>query len=211
MHQCQKQAKMKRTIFYLTLIFLLAHNNVQAQNGESMPAPPPAPQLSINPDKWYVDASGGYFPRKDNSSWAAQASVGYRLSPTIALGIGGTYWGRVSLYKRSALGIGVQYRQVFWDYFIAKAEAGYVLKASLFNDFLDKEVEYVAKSSTPLYYKFDLNWRIRHYLTLGVSFHQTSNLKFLSRFPDTSTILDTWRINAFTVQLGIALDTPESN
>lgn len=208
---------MKKTIFYFTLISLLSLNTVQAQKSESTPSPIQkdstmslVPQLFINPDKWYVDASGGYFPKSDNSSWAAQASVGYRLSPISALGIGGTYWGRVSLYQRSALGIGVQYRHMFWDYFIAKAEIGYVLKASLANDFLDRKIGYEAKTSTPLYCKIDLNWRIRHFLTLGVSFHQTTKLKFLSSFPDTSTVLDSWRINAFTVQLGIALDTPES-
>lgn len=208
---------MKKTIFYLTLIFLLSLHNAQAQKGESIPSPTPkdsttslVPQFFINPDKWYVDASGGYYPKSDNSSWAAQASVGYRLSPTIALGIGGTYWGRVSLYQRSAFGIGGQYRQTLWENFIAKAEVGYVLKASLANDFLDRKIAYEAKTSTPLYCKIDLNWRIRHFLTLGVSFHQTTKLKFLSNFPDTSTVLDTWRINAFTVQLGIALDTPES-
>jgi hypothetical protein len=210
---------MKKTIFYFTLIFLplLSLNSTQAQNNEKSPSPTPkdsalsfVPQLSINPDKWYIDASGGYYPKSDNSSWAAQLGLGYRIKPTIALGIGATYWGRVSLYQRSAWGIGVQYRQLLGDYFIAKAEVGYVVKAALANDFLDSRITYEAKSSTPIYYKLDLNWRIRHFLTLGVSFHQTRSLKFLSSFPDTSTVLDTWRINAFTVQLGIALDTPES-
>ncbi len=209
---------MKAIIFYLIFTFLFSLNTAQAQKSESTPSPTPKdsalsllPQLSINPDKWYVDASGGYFPKSDNSSWAAQLGVGYRFTPTIALGIGTTYWGRVSPYQRSALGIGGQYRQTLWDNFIAKVEVGYVLKAALVNDFLDRKIVYEPKSSTPLYYKFDLNWRIRHYLTLGVSFHQTRNLKFLSSFPDTSTVLDNWRINAFTVQLGFALDSQESD
>jgi hypothetical protein len=209
---------MKKIIFYLTLFSLLSRHTAQAQNGESTPSPTPkdsalsfAPQLFINADKWYLDASGGYFPKSGNSSWAAQLGVGYRITPTIALGIGTTYWGRVGPYKRSAWGIGGQYRQTLWEDFIAKAEVGYVLKASLVNDFLNRKIAYEAKPSTPLYYKFDLNWRIRHFLTLGISFHQTLNLKFLSIFPDTSTILDTWRINAFTVQLGIALDSQESD
>jgi hypothetical protein len=209
---------MKATIFYLTLISLLSLNSTQAQKSES--SPPPTlkdstssiiPQLSINPEKWYLDASGGYYPKSNNSSWAAQLGVGYRITPIIALGIATTYWGRVSPYQRSAWGIGVQCRQTIWEDFIAKVEVGYVLKASLVNDFLDRKIAYEAKPSTPLYYKFDLNWRIRHFLTLGVSFHQTRNLKFLSSFPDTSTVLDNWRINAFTVQLGFALDSQESD
>lgn len=209
---------MKKTIFYFILIFLFSLNTAQAQKSESLPSPTPkdsalsiVPQLSINPDKWYVDGSGGYYPKSNNSSWAAQLGIGYRITPTIALGIATTYWGRVSPYERSALGIGGQYRQTLLEDFIVKVEVGYVLRASLMNDFLDRKIAYEAKPSTPLYYKFDLNWRIRHFLTLGVSFHQTRNLKFLSSFPDTSTVLDNWRINAFTVQLGFALDSQESD
>jgi hypothetical protein len=208
---------MKAGVFSLIIILCLTSQCLQAQNSISNTFPTSksakgySESITFNPDKWYLDASGGFFLRNNSSSWSAQLGAGYRLSPTAALGIGSANWGRISLYGRSAMGIGVQYRQILWDNFIAKIEGGYVLKSQLKNDSLERRIEYFAKSSTPLYYKFDLNWRIRHFLTLGISAYQTGNLKFLSYFPDTSTILDTWRINAFTVQLGIALDTRDAD
>jgi hypothetical protein len=48
-------------------------------------------------------------------------------------------------------------------------------------------------------------------LTLGVSACQTATLKFRSPLPDATTILDNWRINAFTIQLGVALDARDSS
>lgn len=208
---------MKAYLFSLMIIVLFTPHGLEAQNSMNSSLPimentnDYSERLTFNPDKWYLDVSGGYFPRNNNSSWSAQLGAGYRLSPTIALGIGSAYWGRISLYERSALGIGVQYRQIFWEKFIAKVEGGYLLKTQLSNDLLERRIEYLAKSSTPLYYKFDLNYRIRHFVTLGISVYQTCNLKFLSHLSDASTILDTWRINAFTLQLGIALDTRTSN
>jgi hypothetical protein len=208
---------MKAYFFSLMLIPLLAPQLLQAQNSTSSAhytsksAKNYSEPITFNPEKWYLDAAGGFFPRNNSSSWSAQLGAGYRLSPTSALGISSAYWGRISLYDRNALGIGVQYRQILWNTFIAKIEGGYVLKSQLRNDSLERRIEYFAKSSTPLYYKFDLNWRIRHFLTLGISAYQTGNLKFLSYFPDTSTILDTWRINAFTIQLGIALDARDTD
>jgi hypothetical protein len=198
---------MKASLLYLTLTFLLTLTTLQAENNHIKPmhipkdTTPKPESIHINPNKWYMDAGGGYFPRSNNSSWAGQLSAGYRITPTIALGIGGAYWGRINLYERSALGMGIQYRQTLWNYFIAKAEMGYVLKPYLNNDQLNRKLEYAPKSSTPLYYKFDLNWRIQHYLTLGVSACQTANLKFRSPLPDATIILDNWRINAFTIQL----------
>lgn len=165
--------------------------------------------LSINPDNWYLDAGVGYFPADNASSLAGQLGAGYRLSPTSAVGITGAYWGRISLYRRSAIGIGLQYRHILGDNFIAKAECGYVLKGYLQNELLSRTFEYVAKSSTPLYYKVDFHWRIQHFLTLGITAYQSSPLKFRSRFPDNfvAPTLDSWRMNAITVQLGVALDT----
>lgn len=204
---------MKASLLYLALSFLLISNTLHAENSNTDPVlipnstTPQSESIYINPNKWYLDAGGGYFPKNKNASWAGQLSTGYRLTPTVALGIGGAYWGRINLYERSALGVGIQYRQTILSNFIAKAEMGYVVNAYLNNDQLNRKFEYAPKSSTPLYYKFDLNWRIQHYLTLGVSACQTANLKFLSRLPDATTVLDNWRINAFTIQLGIALDS----
>ena len=208
---------MKTPLFYLIVTFLLAINTLQAQNNnndvELIPkdAKLKSASMYVNPDKWYLDAGGGYYPKVNNASRAGQLSAGYRITPSIALGIGAAYWGRINLYERSAWGMGIQYRQTLWENFIAKAELGYVLKPYLNNDQLNRKLEYLAKSSTPLYYKFDFNWRIQHYLTLGVSACQTANLKFRSPLPDATTIIDNWRINAFTIQLGIALDSRDSN
>jgi hypothetical protein len=204
---------MKAYLFSLLVLSTLIFNTLQAQNGESnfmaslKTQSTDSDPLSTDRTKWYLDAGGGYFPANNANSWAGQIGAGYRLSPNSALGIGGAYWGRISTYERSALGIGVQYRRILWDNFIAKIEGGYLIKANVNNLDVDKFMTYIAQSSTPLYYKCDLHWRIQHFLTLGISAYQTANLKFLRHLPDASTILDTWRINAFTIQLGIALDT----
>lgn len=209
---------MKGHIFSLMVIALLCTHKSQAQNGDNSfttfkkVAKSYSDPLSINPDNWYLDAGGGYFPADNASSLAGQIGAGYRLSPTSAVGVTGAYWGRISLYKRSAIGIGLQYRHILWDNFIAKAECGYVLKGYLQNNLLNRTIEYVAKSSTPLYYKVDFHWRIQHFMTLGITAYQSSLLKFRSRFPDAfvSPTLDSWRINAITIQLGVALDTRNS-
>jgi hypothetical protein len=209
---------MRGHIFYLMLITLLCIPKSQAQNSnKSFSTAKKAVKLdgdplSINPDNWYLDAGFGYFPATNASSLAGQIGAGYRLSLTSAVGIAGANWGRISLYQRSAIGIGLQYRHILGDNFIAKAECGYVLKAYLNNDVLNRTFEYVSKSSTPLYYKVDLHWRAQHFLTLGISAYQSSPLKFRTYFPDASVspILNSWRINAITIQLGVALDTRNS-
>jgi hypothetical protein len=206
---------MKRHLSALLIIALLCAHTSQAQSSANnftafkKTTRFDSDPLSINPDNWYLDAGGGYFPADNASSLAGQIGAGYRLSPTSAVGITGAYWGRISLYKRSAIGFGLQYRHILWDNFIAKAECGYVLKGYLKNDLLNRTFEYVAKSSTPLYYKVDFHWRIQHFLTLGITAYQSSPLKFRSRFPDTfvAPTLDSWRMNAITIQLGVALDT----
>jgi hypothetical protein len=204
---------MKVSFFSLLIFSTLVFNGLQAQNSESSfttsqkSKQTDSAPLSTSAEKWYLDAGGGYFPANNADSWAGQIGIGYLLSPKSALGIGGANWGRISTYERSAMGVGVQYRRILWNKFIAKVEGGYVLKAFLSNLDVDKYMTYIAQSSTPLYYKCDLNWRILHFLTLGISAYQTANLKFLRHLPDASTTLDTWRINAFTLQLGIALDS----
>jgi hypothetical protein len=205
---------MKASLFSLMAFSVLMFNRVQAQSSESNTTTSIkqtySDPLSTNLEKWYLDAGGGYFPANNADSWAGQIGAGYRLSSRSALGIGAAYWGRISTYERSSMGIGLQYRHNLGSNFIGKIEGGYVLNANLVNEAVDKDLTYMAKSSTPLYYKCDLNWRIGHFFTLGVSAYQTTNLKFLRHLFDASTTLETWRINAFTLQLGIALDTRNS-
>ncbi len=167
-----------------------------------------ADRFSVAIERYYADAGGGYFPESGNASWAGQLSAGYRFTPKTALGIGAAYWGRVNIFDRSALGIGLQVRQTVWERINLKAEIGYVLNARMYDGKLDKSMTYLANNSTPIYYKFDINWRIKHYLTLGVSATQTANLYFMRQLSDATTSFDNWRINAFTIQLGVALDSP---
>ena len=195
----------------LILSITLSINNLYGQDKPNV-APPPsdtshyADAWAINFDKFYADAGGGYFPQSGNASWAAQLSAGYRLTPKIAMGVGTAYWGRVNTYERSAFGIGVQYRHQVWNVLL-KGEIGYVLKPMMYDHKLNRKMDYVAQSSTPPYYKLDINWRIRHYLTLGISATQSGSLNFRRYVNDATSTIDNWRINALTVQLGIALDS----
>lgn len=154
----------------------------------------------------YLDAGGGYFPQRDNASWAAQLSFGTRLNNKSALGIGGSYWGRIQTYKRSALGVGLQYRLSFWDNFIGKIEGGYLLNRSMHDGVLDQDMVFVSESSRPFYYKMDINVRFLRHFTVGFSACQSGNLLFRRFAGQKSETTDSWRINAFTLQLGIALD-----
>jgi hypothetical protein len=197
----------------LTTILLLTINSLYSQaNRQALPPPLDTSDYSepwrINPEKFYLDAGGGYFPESGNASWAGQLSAGYRLTPKIAVGVGTAYWGRVNTFERSALGIGIQYRHQFWNV-IVKAELGYLLKPSMYDHKLDRKMDYIATTSTPPYYKLDINWRIWHYMTLGISACQTNNLSFRRQINESLSSTDNWRINALTVQLGIALNTPD--
>lgn len=162
---------------------------------------------NIDYEKIYFDAGGGYFPESGNNAWAGQLSGGYRFNSKSALGIGATYWGRTGIYERRAWGLGVQYRRTFWAFLNLKIEVGYVVKATMYDNNLDRKMTYFAASSSPIYYKFDAHWRVRHYLTLGISACQTRDLSFNRYVSDLISTTDVWRINALTVQLGIALDT----
>jgi hypothetical protein len=162
---------------------------------------------ALDYDLFYLDASVGYFPQRDNASWAAQLSVGTRLNEQSALGIGGTYWGRIQTYRRAALGIGLQYRQSFWENFIAKIEGGYLLDRTMYDGVLKKDMNFISASSRPFYYKLDLNVRFLTHFTIGVSACQSGNLYFRRYEGFGNELVDKWRINAFTVQLGIALNT----
>ena len=154
----------------------------------------------------YVDAGGGYFPQRDNASWAAQLSFGTRLNNKSALGIGSSYWGRIQTYKRSTWGIGLQYRLSFWDNFIGKIEGGYLLKQSMHDGVLNQDMVFVSESSRPFYYKMDVNVRFLRYCTVGFSACQSGNMFFKRFAGQKSETIDAWRINAFTLQLGVALD-----
>ena len=201
---------MKKMTCLFVLICMVTHN-LSAQEMATVPT-------SKSAEKWhkkaaapyydalYFDAGGGYFPQEDNASWAAQMSFGTQLNAHSSLGIGGSYWGRIQTYKRAALGLGLQYRLSFWGNFIGKIEGGYLLKRTMHDGTLHQDMVFVAESSRPFYYKMDLNVRFLRYFTVGVSASQSGNLMF-KRFADQkSETIDAWRINAFTVQLGIALN-----
>jgi hypothetical protein len=191
--------------FYLSIIVLsFGINDLSGQNRNQMDETGP----NINLERFYLDAGGGYFPENGNASWAGQLSVGYRLKPNIALGVGAAYWGRINVYERSAWGLGVQYRQRIWNINV-KAEVGGVLKSAMYDGKLNRKMDHIAASFPTLYYKLDINWRIWHYLTLGISASQTNNLTFRRYLNDATSTFESWRINALTLQLGIALDTKD--
>jgi hypothetical protein len=75
---------MKASLFSLLVLSTLVFNMLQAQNSESsvttsIKQTDSAP-LSTSPEKWYLDAGGGYFPANNADSWAGQIGAGYRLS-----------------------------------------------------------------------------------------------------------------------------------
>jgi hypothetical protein len=201
-----------KSILPLIAVTSLFINNLYGQQKTNIALPPADTSYYadtwINFEKFYADAGGGYFPQSGNASWAGQLSTGYRLTPKIGMGVGAAYWGRVNTYERSAFGIGVQYRHQIWNVLL-KGEIGYVLKPAMYDNNLGRKMDYIAKSSTPPYYKLDINWRIRHYMTLGISVIQSGSLNFRRYVNDATSTIDSWRINALTVQLGIALDTPD--
>jgi hypothetical protein len=166
----------------------------------------PTKDVPTHRNTLYVDAGGGYFPQKDNASWAAQLSFGTQLNKKSALGIGSSYWGRIQTYKRSALGLGLQYRRSFWDNFIGKIEGGYLLKQSMHDGTLHQDMIFVSEASRPFYYKMDINVRFLRYYTVGFSACQSGSMFFKRFAGQTSETFDSWRINAFTLQLGVALD-----
>lgn len=202
---------MKKMRPFFLLICVFTHS-LSAQKRAFVPTDKSAEKgtekeaTSVPYETLYFDASAGYFPQKDNASWAAQLSFGTRLNQKSALGIGGSYWGRIQTYKRAALGLGLQYRLSFWDNFIGKIEGGYLLKRTMHNGVLHQDMVFVAESSRPFYYKLDLNVRFLRYCTVGLSASQSGNL-FFRRFAGLkSETIDPWRINALTLQLGVALN-----
>ena len=212
--QCHSNAQKMKHLF--TLIFLLcaclgtiaAQNSVVAvtQNATETTTTTTETPPNTHRNALYVDAGGGYFPQRDNASWAAQIGFGTKLNKQSALGIGGSYWGRVQTYKRSALGLGLHYRLSFWDNFIGKIEGGYILKQSMYDGVLGKDMIFVAESSRPFYYKMDLNVRFLKHYTVGFSACQSGNMFFKRFAGQKSETFDAWRINAFTLQLGVALN-----
>jgi hypothetical protein len=200
-----------KKIYFLFIFYCAFLSNGIAQNASLISKEKSTDNTgSINYDALYLDAAAGYYPQRDNSSWAAQLSIGTRLNEASGLGIGGAYWGRVQAYKRSALGVGLQYRRSFWENFIAKIEGGYLLNRTMYDDILKKNMVFVPESSRPFYYKIDINLRFLHYCTIGLSACQSGNLLFRRFAGSAAETVDSWRINAFTIQLGIALDKPNN-
>ena len=200
---------MKHLYIFISLFWtcwptISAQNAVVAANENTAEIVSPTPNAHRN--ALYVDAGGGYFPQRDNASWAAQLGFGTKLNQKSALGIGASYWGRIQTYKRSALGLGLQYRLSFWDNFIGKIEGGYILKQAMHDGVLHQDMIFVSESSRPFYYKMDINVRFLKYCTVGFSACQSGNMFFKRFVGQKSETFDAWRINAFTLQLGVALD-----
>jgi hypothetical protein len=181
---------MKQISFFFLFFCALTHGfaqNASILSEEKSAAHTP----TINYNTLYLDAAVGYYPQPDNASWATQLSIGTRLNDESALGIGGAYWGRIQAYRRSALGIGIEYRRSFWENFIAKIEGGYLLNRTMYDDVLKN------------------NLRFLNRFTVGISACQSGDLFFRRMAGLGSETVDSWRINAFTVQLGIALEGQE--
>jgi hypothetical protein len=196
-----------KKIYLLYFLIYLFLNHGFAQNVSTIQTEKGVSDMgSIDYDRFYIDAAVGYFPQSGNASWATQLSVGTRLNEASSLGIGATYWGRIQTYKRSALGIGLQYRRRFWENFIGKIEGGYLLNHTIYDGVLNKNMVFISESSRPFYYKIDLNVRFMNYFTFGVSACQSGSLFFRRYAGLGSETVDQWRINAFTIQLGIALE-----
>jgi hypothetical protein len=199
---------MKQISFFFLFFCALTHGfaqNASILSKEKSAAHTP----TINYNTLYLDAAVGYYPQPDNASWAAQLSIGTRLNDVSALGIGGAYWGRIQAYRRSALGIGIEYRRSFWENFIAKIEGGYLLNRTMYDDVLKNNMTFIPESSRPFYVKLDLNLRFLNRFTVGISACQSGDLFFKRAAGLGSETVDSWRINAFTVQLGIALEGQE--
>ena len=71
---------------------------------------------------------------------------------------------------------------------------------------LNKDMEYLSETSKPIYFKLEAHWRLWRTLTLGIAATQSGDLFFKRFIDDTRTSNDLWRINALTIQLGIAID-----
>jgi hypothetical protein len=190
-------------LFCVNWVTITAQNTLVATTENTAETTSPTPHAPRN--ALYVDAGGGYFPQRDNASWAAQLGFGTMLNKQSALGIGASYWGRVQTYKRSALGLGLQYRLSFWDNFIGKIEGGYILKQAMHDGILGQDMIFVSESSRPFYYKMDINVRFLKYYTVGFSACQSGTMFFKRFAGQKSETFDSWRINAFTLQLGVAL------
>lgn len=154
----------------------------------------------------YFDANVGYFPQKENASWATQIGTGFCINEQSAVGIGAGVWGREHVFSRYGMGLGVQYRHNYPRRLLLKAEFGYLLLHKMHDGTLNKDMVFLSDASKPIYFKLEAHWRLWRILTLGVAATQSGDL-FFERFVDnTRTSKDLWRINALTVQLGVAID-----
>ena len=157
-------------------------------------------------DRFYIDASAGYYPKSENASWAAQIGSGYRLNEQSAFGIGLGTWGRIQNYERSAAGIGLQYRHNYPQRLITKFEVGYLFVRTMHDNVLNRKMVYFPEKSKPYYATISAHWRVWRAVTLGVSASQTTEMFFNHYITETTVFESKWRINAFTIQLGVAFD-----
>ena len=159
----------------------------------------------------YFDANAGYYPKKGDASWAGQASSGYSLNDQSAIGIGVGVWGRRGLYQRTGLGAGIQYRHNFPQRLFLKGELGYLFLHKMYDNVLDKQMTYISGNSKPFYVHIAANWQFWRNLTIGIAASQSGSLYFNRVVDDNHTTKDLWRINAFTIQLGVVFDKNVNN
>lgn len=199
---------MKSTLTFF-LLFAIAQWTMAQNNGILSENTPPQYEPSsggIKLKDLYFDANVGYFPKKENASWATQIGTGFCFNEQSAIGIGLGVWGREHVFRRVGMGLGVQYRHNYPHRLLLKAEFGYLLLHKMHDGTLNKDMEYLSETSKPIYFKLEAHWRLWRTLTLGIAATQSGDLFFKRFIDDTRTSNDLWRINALTIQLGIAID-----
>ena len=163
-------------------------------------------QIEDNHKGFYIDASAGYFPHKRNASWAGQVSGGYCFNDQSAIGFGMGVWGRDNIYQRYGMGTGIQYRHNFPARLFLKGELGYMFLHKMYDKVLGNEMIYLSENSKPYYANISAHWRFWRNCVIGIAATQSGSLYFNRFVKENQTTKDLWRINAFTIQLGVFFD-----
>ena len=208
---------MKKIVVFLCFFGLIqgitAQNNQRSNDSinESTPPQYQKPLKAIDYSFLYLDVNIGYMPKKINASWAVKMSGGYTINEQSAIGIGVGAFGREDVFERSALGAGFQYRHNYPQRLIFKAEFGYLFQHKMHDGTTNKGMIYVAQHSKPIYFHLEAQWRLWRALTLGVAATQSGDLYFDRYIDEIRTMRSLWRINALTIQLGLAFDRHSTN
>ena len=199
---------MKKIILFLTFFLsihgIIAQNHLVQYDATNIETPPQYDILSGGRSSrvWYFDMNLGYFPDKHNASWAAKVSSGHCFNEQSGIGVGLGVFGRENIFKRSAMGLGFQYRHNYPERLIVKVELGYLIRPKMHDGSLNKDMIYVESRSKPIYFQLEAQWRLWRSLTLGIAAVQSGDLYFNRYIDETRFTQDLWHINALTVQLG---------